>query len=501
MVTIKTLEFKLYLNQNQQDTLDQWLLINKWVYNRAVGLLEEFSLWNAWHKKDKQFYACSPASQYNPETRKNEYRQPEEWRLNEPRVQTKKGLIHPVRIGEGQPTLGVVYSTKKDEWSPNISKFDLIKIFGQKWHKERIITYGETAVKYDDCPSKFVAGTCAVVDSAYKAFMKGQRGFPKFKKSRDKVTTLINNNSKDVSTNGDYINIPNMGYVKAKGLSKRWKENTPFCPMKICKKASGWYLQLTGEVGEERELKETGNVAGLDPGNQFVYSDDAGHQVEPPGYLKRELKQLAKLQKQASRMMRQNSYKVPHGNGFYLKPNPDWNRKNYRKVMNRVAKLHEKIARQRRAFNHFHSTKLVGIYDEIYLEDFGAKELGHQNKPKESGETTNKNGEKVKTYAKNGKKSKRGMIRNMRDNATGQLWTMIETKGKDKRVIERVDGRYTSQTCPECGHREKKLLSQRWHKCSECGYEAPRDKASGEVIKLRGAYGVDSRKELRKREN
>jgi putative transposase len=492
---MKTLEFKLYLMKEQEQRIDLWLLINKWVYNRAVGLIDEFRQWNVWNKADKCFYPCSPASQYNPESRQQEYRQPEQWRLDEPLVKTNKGFIHPVRIAPGQPTLGVVYSKLKDEWKADISGFDLIKIFGHIHHKERVVTYGDQSILYTDCPSKFISGTCDTVINGYKAWLKGIRGFPTYKKSRDKVLTLIHNNSKDISVNGDYINIPKLGYVKAKGFSKRWKEGVVFCPLKVCKKASGYYLQVTGEVDESKELKPTGRTIGVDPGNQFVYSDDAGHQVSPPGYLKCQLTKLRELQRKACRQMRQNSHKVQHGKGFYLKPNPEWDRKNYRKTMKKVGKLHEKIARQRRAFNHYHSTKLVRMYDEIYLEDFNAKALGTQNKAKESGETVNKDGETVKTYARNGKKSKRGLIRNMRDNATGQLWSLIEAKGTGKRVVERVDCKYTSQTCPKCGNVEKKQLSERQHRCSNCGYKAPRDVAAAQVIKLRGSMGVDFKKD------
>lgn len=51
----------------------------------------------------------------------------------------------------------------------------------------------------------------------------------------------------------------------------------------------------------------------------------------------------------------------------------------------------------------------------------------------------------------------------------------------------KVDKNYTSQICPNCGtHTGKKLLSQREHKCSECGYMTHRDIARAQVIRERG---------------
>ena len=50
-----------------------------------------------------------------------------------------------------------------------------------------------------------------------------------------------------------------------------------------------------------------------------------------------------------------------------------------------------------------------------------------------------------------------------------------------------VDHKGTSQTCPKYRtHTGNKELSDRVHKCSECGYEMHRDHASAQVIRLRG---------------
>ncbi|BAZ36714.1 hypothetical protein NIES4101_26340 (plasmid) [Calothrix sp. NIES-4101] len=41
-----------------------------------------------------------------------------------------------------------------------------------------------------------------------------------------------------------------------------------------------------------------------------------------------------------------------------------------------------------------------------------------------------------------------------------------------------------SQTCPKCGHQEKKNLGHRTHVCNNCGYTQQRDIASAEVMLL-----------------
>ena len=42
-------------------------------------------------------------------------------------------------------------------------------------------------------------------------------------------------------------------------------------------------------------------------------------------------------------------------------------------------------------------------------------------------------------------------------------------------VVEPVDPAYTSQDCSQCGHRLKKTLSDRRHKCPCCGLDMDRD--------------------------
>ncbi|AUC60184.1 transposase [Cyanobacterium sp. HL-69] len=53
--------------------------------------------------------------------------------------------------------------------------------------------------------------------------------------------------------------------------------------------------------------------------------------------------------------------------------------------------------------------------------------------------------------------------------------------------FSKVDHRYTSQECPECGARTgKKDLKERVHECPECAYTTGRDHASALVIRNRG---------------
>ncbi|MHB8318089.1 MAG: nuclease/transposase family protein [Acidimicrobiales bacterium] len=69
----------------------------------------------------------------------------------------------------------------------------------------------------------------------------------------------------------------------------------------------------------------------------------------------------------------------------------------------------------------------------------------------------------------------------VRDRAVGEVMALLFRRAENAGGQTYRYATHTtalSQTCV-CGHREKKPLSQRWHRCSNCGREAQRDLFSG----------------------
>jgi putative transposase len=52
---MRTVEFKLDLNQSQQAKVDDWLNVLRWVWNRGLHLLEEFDSNTRWDKASKSW--------------------------------------------------------------------------------------------------------------------------------------------------------------------------------------------------------------------------------------------------------------------------------------------------------------------------------------------------------------------------------------------------------------------------------------------------------------
>ena len=80
----------------------------------------------------------------------------------------------------------------------------------------------------------------------------------------------------------------------------------------------------------------------------------------------------------------------------------------------------------------------------------------------------------------------------MLDASFGEFFRILEWVCWKRDVLFlKVDASHTSQICPECGtHTGKKELSQRVHKCHECGHECDREVAASQIVAQRGLAAV-----------
>ena len=456
---MKTLEFKLTLNRSQKQTFNNWMSANKFVWNEGVRHIEWFNEFNKYHKPDKKNYPCSPIRSQNFWKK---------FRGQEPLEHYPLGEFPSCPIGwineSFDPALPYfpVSRSPNHEQITQLSMFSMVKLFAHSRNQDKPWLL--------EVPAKFIAGEVAALMNSWDAFTKSPlslgRKPPKFKGKHDHIDSLIHNNSKGLGTKGDSINIPKLGYIRVKGFTDRWMfangKPIDFCPLKICKKASGWYLQISGEL-PDRAYPKTESMAGFDLGVHEILTDEKNYHATSPRYLKNSQDRLKRVQRKMSRQFRMNE------------KDKTWERKNWNKTKVKLARTHEKIARQRRALNHYLSHKVVNTHAVIALEDLKLLNMTKAVKTGEAG-------------VQNGRKSKSGLNRAMLDNGLGQLVGMIETKAKvADRIVVKVDPKFTSQECPHCGHIEKKTNKKnREVTCSNCGASFHRDTSAAEIIKRRG---------------
>ena len=147
-----------------------------------------------------------------------------------------------------------------------------------------------------------------------------------------------------------------------------------------------------------------------------------------------------------------------------------------------IAKLHLKIARQRKQWHFEEAKNLCSKAEVICIEDLKIANLRKKNKAK-----------KVDgKYLENGQCRKRGLNKSFSDCAISQFVDILYHQAQKLGVkILKTNPKNTSQTCPICLDKVPKNLSDRWHNCPTCKASMDRDYASALLIK-KVALGIVS---------
>lgn len=213
----------------------------------------------------------------------------------------------------------------------------------------------------------------------------------------------------------------------------------------LVKKADGYYVQLIVELPEveAKPVDNSSKAIGLDVGIKWFVADSEGNKIKSPKYFRANAWKLAHNQRLMSKLKKGGK-----------------NRDKKRKIL---AKLHQKVSRQRKDFVHKVSSHYAKNYDVVCVEKLNIKGM-------------------VKNHC---------LALSINDSAWGLLFQLLEYKLQTlaKSFIQ-VEAKYTSQICPRCGAVAKKSLSQRTHYCPECLYTDDRDVASGHVILARGLRSI-----------
>ncbi len=288
-------------------------------------------------------------------------------------------------------------------------------------------------------PAWFERDAMRRVDRGFKDFFRrcktGEKpGFPRFR-SQNRYNSL------ECVAPGRYaflgrIRIPILGTVLARGRIGEVVGNQKL--LRIIRRASGWYAQVVADQGEVPMKIETTSSVGIDMGLTSFATLSTGEKIDNPRWTRRSDRKLRHAQRRVSRR--------------------DKGSRNRCKAVNRLARIYERIAEQRKDFAHQESRKLVNRFDLIGFEKLNIKGLARTR-----------------------------MAKSIMDAAWGMflIFLAIKAANAGKSAIA-VDPRGTSQECPQCDAIKKKSLSERVHHCP-CGCVLDRDHAAAKVILARAA--------------
>jgi len=194
-----------------------------------------------------------------------------------------------------------------------------------------------------------------------------------------------------------------------------------------------WFACFSVEENEQKILPKTNKSIGIDVGLESFATYSDGTKIDNPRFLKQSEEKLSSIQSQYSK----------HKG---------------KKVKKKLNKLYIKISNQRKDFCHKLSREIINNYDIICIEDLNINKM-------------------VKNHQ---------LAKTIYDAAWNQFAQFLIYKAEEAgRAIVQVNPAYTSQDCSSCGYRVAKKLSEREHKCPNCGLNMDRDlNASLNILRL-----------------
>jgi putative transposase len=282
------------------------------------------------------------------------------------------------------------------------------------------------------------------LEAAFVAMWDRGHGFPRFKKRMHSfVFPQLNQDSVRAFDGSWEVNLPKIGWVKMH-LSRPIPEGFEVKQIRIVRRASGYYAMLSIALDVDvPQPMPSGHGVGIDLGlNHFLATSD-GQLVDRPRFFVDGQRKLKLLQRQ-------------------LKRKKKGSRKS-RQLHQQIAKHHEYISNSRKDFHFKTAHQLCNNAGMVFAEDLNLKAMSA------------------------------GMLcKHTLDAGFGQFLNILgHVCFKRDKHFAKVDATRTSQICPRCQtHTGKKLLSERVHKCPECGYETNRDVAAAQVVLQRGYTAV-----------
>ena len=300
-------------------------------------------------------------------------------------------------------------------------------------------------------PAQTLQQTLRQLERAFKdGFDKKQplKKIPTFKKRGERDSFTFPQGFK---IEGRRIFLPKIGWVnfrKSREVEGTAKNVT------VSRQGKHWFVSIQVEMELPEPVHSSTNITGVDLGVKRLFTLSDGNYAEPIDVSFYQSK-IKRLQKRLARMVKFSN--------------------NWRKLKEKINRIHTQIANIRHNTLHKLSTTLSQSHAMIVLENLQIK-----NMTKSAKGGSDNHGSMVK--------QKSGLNRVILDQGWGMFKTFLEYKQlwSGGQVLF-VDPKYTSQTCPLCHHRSKdNRQTQAEFECVLCGHKEHADVVGARNILERG---------------
>jgi len=258
-------------------------------------------------------------------------------------------------------------------------------------------------------------------------------GFPRFKKPNRWHSIQLRQYGKDVYLHEDqkHLIVPKKTGHFLKIKLHRPIEGTPKTVHLVHRADRHWYALIVCETGPQTKHPSVDCShpdIGLDVGLKSFLTDSEGNTIENPRFYRASQRTLRRKQRTLCRRKKGSTRR--------------------RKAARSTAQTHLKIKRQRRDHHFKTAQPYAENYQRIVVEDLAITNM-------------------VKNHH---------LSKSILDAAWSQFLEILEDKAERAgHQVIRVNPRFTTQACSNCGELVQKSLSVRTHMCPSCGYVADRD--------------------------
>ena len=254
--------------------------------------------------------------------------------------------------------------------------------------------------------------------AAYQRFFAGQGGYPKFKR-RGQEPVLRFPDPKQFALDQDNarVKLPKLGWL-------RMRQSRPVTGVlknaSVTTERGKWFVSLQVQLPDVLLSADSGPTLGIDLGVALFAATSDGRTVAPLDALRGQQRRLRYAQRAVSRKVKGSC--------------------NRRKAVDRLGRLHARIAAQRRDWLHKLSTELADTHPVIAIEDLKVGGMSASAKG-----TIERPGKKVRQKA--------GLNRAILEQGWAEFRRLLEYKCAERGgAVVPVPAAYTSQTCNPCGH-------------------------------------------------